>query len=129
AQAFFDEISQEYGDVPNVLYELYNEPLDVSWSSVLKPYHQALIDVIRDNDPDNVIIAGTPNWSQDVDVAAGSKLSGSNLMYTLHFYACSHGASLMSKAQSALNSGLPIFVTEWGASHADGGVDGVVCES
>ena len=43
-------------------------------------------------------------------------------MYTTHFYSCSHGATYLSKAQAALNAGLPIFVTEWGATHANGGV-------
>lgn len=128
AEAFFDELSAKYGDEPNVLYELFNEPLDISWASDLKPYHQAVSGVIRDNDPDNIIILGTPNWSQDVDIAAQSPVSGSNLMYTLHFYSCSHGSALRSKATAAYNAGLPLFVTEWGATDADGGVDGLVCE-
>src|SRR5690606_6261743 len=65
AEAFFARMAEDYGDAPNVLYETYNEPLGVSWSSVLKPYHQAIISVIRERDPDNIIILGTPNWSQD----------------------------------------------------------------
>lgn len=129
AEAFFDEISAEYGDVPNVLYETFNEPLDLDWTSVLKPYHEAVSSVIRANDPDNLIILGTPNWDQDVDVAAGNPLSGTNLMYTLHFYACSHGAYERAKAQAAYDAGLPLFVTEWGATPADGGLDGTVCEA
>lgn len=129
AEAFFDEISAEYGDVPNVLYEVFNEPLDISWTDVLKPYHESVSSVIRANDPDNIIILGTPNWDQDVDVAAQSPVSGTNLMYTLHFYACSHGADYRAKAQAAYDAGLPLFVTEWGATHADGGLDGIVCEA
>lgn len=129
SEAFFDEISSEYGDVPNVLYELWNEPLDVSWTGALKPYHEAVSSVVRANDPDNVIILGTSNWSQDVDIAAESPVAGTNLMYTLHFYACSHGADLRAKASAAYDLGLPLFVTEWGASDADGGVDGIVCEA
>lgn len=129
AEAFFDNLSRLYGDVPNILYEVYNEPLDVSWNAVLKPYHERIVGAIRNNDPDNIVILGTPNWSQDVDVAASSPVSGSNLMYTLHFYACTHKAELLNRASSALAAGLPLFVTEWGAAHADGGLDGIVCES
>lgn len=128
AVAFFTEMAQTFGDHPNVLYETYNEPFDVSWTGTLVPYHQTVISAIRQHDPDNVIMLGTPNWSQDVDVAAQSPVSGSNLMYALHFYACTHTSTLRSKAQSALSAGLPLFVTEWGATHADGGVDGIVCE-
>jgi endoglucanase len=127
AIAFFGEMSARWGDSPNVIYEVFNEPLDLDWSTELKPYHEAVVQAIRANDPDNVIVLGTPNWDQDVDVAAGNPLAGSNLMYTLHFYACTHQAANRQRAQQAFNAGLPLFVTEWGATNADGGLDGIVC--
>jgi endoglucanase len=129
AVAFFREMSETWGDYPNVLYEVFNEPLAVDWATELAPYHRTLVSAIRENDPDNLILLGTPNWDQDVDVAALNPLSGSNLLYTLHFYACTHGAEYRNKAKSARALGLPLFVTEWGATHADGGVDGIVCET
>jgi len=43
-------------------------------------------------------------------------------MYTLHFYACEHTQWLRDGADAALALGLPLFVTEWGATDADGGV-------
>jgi endoglucanase len=127
AVAFFSEMAAKYGDKPNVLYEPFNEPLAIDWKTVLKPYHEAVVAAIRAKDPDNVIILGTPNWSQDVDIAAQAKLEGTNLMYTLHFYACTHTDFLRTKANSAVGGGLALFVTEWGATHADGGTDGKVC--
>lgn len=120
AQAFFSEMAEKYGDVPNVLYEVFNEPLDVDWSAELKPYHEALRDTIRAEDSDNVILLGTPNWDQDVVVAAQSPLDGGNLMYTLHFYSCDHQDANRASGASALGLGLPIFVSEWGAASADG---------
>lgn len=129
AKAFFDEMSARWGSYPNVLYEVFNEPLALDWATELKPYHQTLVNVIRANDPDNVIVLGTPNWDQDVDVAASSPLAGKNLMYALHFYACSHRTRERQKAETAIARGLPLFVTEWGATHADGGLDGEVCEA
>ncbi|HWA78256.1 MAG TPA: glycoside hydrolase family 5 protein [Polyangiaceae bacterium] len=129
ALAFFRAMSAKWGSYPNVIYEVFNEPLDLDWNTQLKPYHQALVAAIREKDADNVILLGTPNWDQDVDVAASSPLSGKNLMYTLHFYACTHQATQRNKAKNARSLGLPMFVSEWGATHADGGVDGVVCEA
>lgn len=126
--AFFSEIAAKYAGVPNVLYEPFNEPLKVDWSSQLKPYHEAVVAAIRAADPSNVIVLGTPNWSQDVDLAALDPVAGDNLMYTLHFYACDHGSWLINKAKAALAHGAPLFVTEWGATKADGGLDGTVCE-
>jgi len=122
ANAFFTDIAKRYGQYPNVIYETYNEPLKVAWST-LKQYHQNVYVSIHNWDPDNVILLGTPNWDQDVDVAAADPMAGdTNIMYTLHFYACTHNSAKgqMAKAKSALASGLPIFVSEWGATTADG---------
>ena len=127
AVAFFGDLARRYGHLPNVIWETFNEPLQVSWTGVLKPYHQAVLAAIRAADPDNIVILGTPTWSQGVDQAAASPVAGTNLMYTLHFYSCSHGEWLRTRADAAMRAGLALFVTEWGASHADGGLDGVVC--
>jgi endoglucanase len=117
---FFNNISTAYGDVPNIIYEIYNEPLNVSWNSVLKPYGQAVINTIRKNDLNNIIIMGTPNWSQDVDAVINNKLLSDNLAYSLHFYTSTHQQWLRDKAVKAMNAGVPLFVTEWGLSEASG---------
>lgn len=121
AIAFFREMATTYGNSPNVLYEVYNEPLQVSWSGVVKPYAEAVAGAIRAIDPDNLIIVGTPTWSQDVDVAANDPITRySNIAYTLHFYAATHKASLRTKAQAALSKGVALFVTEYGTTEASG---------
>jgi endoglucanase len=127
ARAFFADMAKRYGNVPNVLYEPYNEPLDVSWAKVLKPYHEGVIDAIREHDPDNIVIAGTRNWSQQVSEAAANPIARPNVAYTLHFYANTHGQSLRDDAQKALNLGAALFVTEYGTTDATG--DGVVNEA
>ena len=127
AQAFFADMARRYGDTPNVLYEPYNEPLDVSWAKVLKPYHEAVIDSIRKFDPDNIVIVGTRNWSQQVAEAAANPVSRNNVAYALHFYANTHGQSLRDDAQKALNLGAALFVTEYGTTDATG--DGKVNEA
>lgn len=118
--AFFKEMATKYGSKNHVIYEIYNEPLQVSWSSVIKPYAQDVIAAIRAIDPDNLIVVGTPSWSQDVDAASRDPIAGTNIAYTLHFYAGTHGQSLRDKATTALNNGVALFVTEWGSVNADG---------
>jgi endoglucanase len=129
AAEFFGRMAADYGSYPNVLYETYNEPLQVSWSEVLKPYHTEVLAAIRAQDADNIVILGTPQWSQRVDQAAADRVEGDNLMYTVHFYACEHRAQIRQFAATAFNMGVPMFVTEWGATAADGGRDrnGQVC--
>jgi endoglucanase len=41
---------------------------------VLKPYHEAVIDSIREFDPDNIVIVGTRNWSHMVAEAAANPI-------------------------------------------------------
>jgi endoglucanase len=129
AVGFFAEMAQKYGAAPNVLYETFNEPLEVDWARDLKAYHQAVVDTIRSRDPDNPVILGTPRWSQLVLAPSSDPVLGQNLLYTLHFYACTHGSALRSTGETALGRGVPLFVSEWGATNADGGLDGLVCAS
>lgn len=126
AVQFFQQMARDYGQHNNVIYEIYNEPLGVSWSQTIKPYAQTVIAAIRAIDPDNLIVVGTPRWSQDVDAAANDPITGyRNIAYVLHFYAGTHKQELRNKAQYALDRGIPLFVTEWGTVNAngDGGVN------
>lgn len=121
---FFSRISEKYADSPNIIYEIYNEPLKVSWSDVIKPYALQVIEAIRANDPDNLIIVGTPYWSQRVDEASEDPITGyANIAYTLHFYAGTHKEELRERARTAMENGIALFVTEWGSVNADGDGD------
>lgn len=117
AQAFFTHIAKRYGHTPNVIYEVYNEPLDTTdWDKTIKPYAEKMIQTIRAIDPDNLIIVGTQSWSTGVDKAADRPIRGqSNILYALHFYAATHKDFVREKAEYAINKGLPIIISEWGS--------------
>ena len=127
AKAFFKEMTGKFKDYDNVIYEICNEPNGgVTWENDIKPYAEEMIDLIRQQDNDAIIIVGTPTWSQDVDIVAKSPITGrTNIMYALHFYAATHRQDLRNKLSAALGSGLPVFVTEFGISEASGsgGID------
>lgn len=121
AKAFFKKISAKYKNYTNVMYEICNEPNgSTSWSSI-KSYAKAVIPVIRKNSKNAIIIVGTPNWSQDVDVASKSPIKGyKNIMYAVHFYAATHKGSYRQKVQTAIKNKLPIICTEFSACEASG---------
>ena len=97
AKTFFAEMAQKYGKNPHIIYELYNEPVKDSWQQV-KEYSIELIKTIRAIDPDNVILVGNPHWDQDLQLVADDPIQGfSNIMYTCHFYAATHGKSLRDR--------------------------------
>ena len=120
SKAFFVEMARTYGKTPNVIYEIYNEPVRESWEDV-KAYSEEIIEAIREVDPDNIILVGSPHWDQDVHIAADDPIRGvSNIMYTLHFYAATHKQSLRERGDYAFKKGLPIFVSEYGGCEASG---------
>lgn len=125
AKAFFSKMAKKYGGVPNVIYEVWNEPEKIDWLTV-KNYAIEVIKEIRKYDTENIIVVGSPSWDQDVDVAAKDPIKGyHNIAYSFHFYASqpSHQEGLMAKADAAIKMGLALFVTEWGVGEANG--DGV----
>jgi endoglucanase len=121
ALAFFEEMAAAYGSRANVIYEIMNEPNGgVTWEGGLKSYAEDLVAAIRAIDPDNLILIGSGTWSQDVDQAAADPVDGTNLMYTAHFYAGTHGEGLRQKISRALDLGAAVFISEWGTSRASG---------
>ncbi|TCJ13595.1 glycoside hydrolase family 5 protein [Flaviaesturariibacter flavus] len=120
AVAFFSEMAKKWGAYPNVIWELFNEPDHESWAEV-KQYAQAVIAAIRAQDPDNVILVGSPHWDQDLHLAAADPIrSVRNLMYTMHFYAAVHKGWLRERCEEALRKGLAIFISECAGTEATG---------
>lgn len=120
AKAFFKSMAKQYGSYENVLFEICNEPNGGTTWKDIKSYANAVIPVIREYSK-NIIIVGTPTWSQDVDVAAKSPITKQkNLMYTVHFYAATHQDSYREKVKAAVKAGLPVICTEFSACEASG---------
>jgi len=133
AQTFFNTISTTYKNTPNVLYEIYNEPCPSganadcrgeTWAGV-KTYAQAVVNTIRNNDKNNIIVIGSPDFTKRVDQAAADPVSGDNLAYSVHYYTAEpgteHQSSLRAWCNQALSKGAALLVTEFGVSEADGG--------
>lgn len=120
ARQFFGEIAQRYGRYPHIIYEIYNEPIEETWTSI-KKYASEVISEIRRYDPDNIVLVGCPHWNQDIHLVTNSPLdSFQNVMYTVHFYAATHGDDLRQRTEDAVRQGIPIFISECGAMEASG---------
>ncbi|WP_017540612.1 glycoside hydrolase family 5 protein [Nocardiopsis halophila] len=125
AKEFFSEIAARHGGNGNVLYEIANEPNGVSWASI-KGYAEEVVPVIRERDPDSVVLVGTRAWSS-LGVSEGSDeqeilqdpVDAEQIMYTFHFYAGSHHEPYLSALDRASRE-LPIFVSEFGTQDYTG---------
>jgi endoglucanase len=117
AKAFFKELSELYGNTPNIIWEIFNEPISDDWNAIVG-YSNEIIPVIRKNSR-NVILVPTSFYCQnltEVDNQLSSKYS--NLAYVLHFYAGSH--SFRDRLATTMNKGYAVFVSEWGTTNANG---------
>ncbi len=154
AISFFSQQAALYKNTPNVIFEVYNEPItgggattgslvdaQKTWGAI-KPYLTNVTKAIRDAGADNIIIIGTPYYCQHIGVAAGDPIKDAsgkpynNLVYSFHFYAASHGPEAYYYKNGDGSGGLentylegglgrvPVFVSEWGTTHSDGGQDG-----
>ncbi len=126
AIAFFEEISRRYGDCPNVIYEICNEPNgDTSWEDITK-YANWVIPVIRENAPESIVLVGTPKYSSQIQEAMAQPLPYKNVMYSYHKYVdVSPTAEEMNLylLEKAVAEKFPIFVTEWGITFGNEDAD------
>ncbi|KAJ8606213.1 hypothetical protein CTAYLR_010496 [Chrysophaeum taylorii] len=151
AKIFFETVATDYGAYANVVFEVYNEPIDQPWSTLtddsatasetIKGYAEEIIPIIRAHSS-NLIVVGTRSYSQQVWEAALDPITAyDNIAYTSHFYAGTHGAWERSLVRKALLGAdyvaaageeaewaddqnptpVAVFVTEWGTVSADGG--------
>jgi endoglucanase len=124
AKTFFKEMAEAYGNKPNIIYEVFNEPIEQKWPTI-KTYAEAVIEEIRKVDNKNIILVGTRDYSKRVDEAAANPISAdkrANVAYVAHFYAAQegHGNEIRSWIRTALNAGLAVFITEMGTTEASG---------
>lgn len=122
AKQFFKKMAKKYDGCENVIYEICNEPNgDVSWEEI-KSYAEKILKIIRKNQKKgkSLVMIGTPNWSQDVDIAAKDPIRDDAVIYTMHFYAASHKNDYRKKLKEAILAGLPVFISEFGICDASG---------
>ena len=102
----------------------------VTWPEI-KSYANEILPIIRNHSPSSIVTVGTPIFDQQIDDPVNDRINDPNVMYSLHFYACTHRSTngntdVFQRAQQALSDGLPIFVSEWGTVEASG--NGEYCE-
>jgi endoglucanase len=136
---FWRSVARRYAGNPGVVFGLYNEPHDVSWScwrnggcqALTSPYASAglmlpytavgmqqLYDAVRRQGARNLVLVGGLDWAYDLSgVAGGYALSATNLAYDTHVYTRWHAAAADWDAHFGLLTGrYPVVSTEFGSS-------------
>lgn len=130
---------------PAVMFDLYNEPHDVSWSvwrnggstgssPSQTPGLQKLLTTVRGVGANNVCIAGGLNWAFDLTGVVG-KASGDSTVYALTDTGSGNGVIYASHCYSSkgyttgsgwdpyvtiATSTVPVLIEEFGATSSDG---------
>ena len=116
ADTFFTRMAKTYGNIPNVIFEIYNEPVKTAWSTITS-YANTVAAHIRQYS-DNLILVGTPSWSQ---LTSYGGVTATNVAYVFHFYAGTHTVGTFgSRITAAKNAGNAVFISEWGTTAANG---------
>jgi len=127
-QAFWDWAAPAFKSNPNVIFEIYNEPIydndtnkSISWTTFKTTLAQPIVDRIRTyHGATNLILCGSPNWSQTVAPIAASPLTGANIAYVAHIYPYHYdqdnpnGGTYVGSLIGTTADTLPVFFTEWG---------------
>lgn len=112
---FWSYVAPRYANNPQVIFEVYNEPINPDNWTTWKDFIQPVIDTIRAVAPNNLILMGGPQWSTRVNEAAANPFDDHNMAYVYHIYPNQPAStsSLDSKFGNAANS-IPIVITEFG---------------
>ena len=136
--AFWKDFAPVYKNYPSVLFDLYNEPHDVSWEVWLKggdvteknrktgmvtAYQavgmQTLLNAVRSAGAKNVVVAGGLNWAYDMSgILNGYQLSdptGDGVIYANHNYPFKGEtvAQWAAEMETATKK-FPVIVSEFG---------------
>jgi len=113
---FWNYVAPRYANNPEVIFEVFNEPINPDNWTTWKNYIQPVVDAIRAVAPNNLILMGGPQWSTRVNDAVNDPISGGNIVYVYHIYpnqGTPTTSLLDSKFGNAANS-IPIIITEFG---------------
>ena len=146
ATQFWQDVATRYANNPAVIYNIYNEPHDVSWSvwrnggsagSFQTPGHQSIVNTIRGTGANNIIVAGGLGWAWDMTGIASNALtdtgSGYGIAYEAHIYDNKGGSTMQDKINLwnsnvtvAVTAGYCVIIGEFGPT-TDGGQDNSGC--
>ncbi len=141
---FWRDCAREYRNQPAVLFDLYNEPHDVTWDIWFKgglvtergarggkavsyqtPGMQGLLDAIRSVGANNLVVCGGLDWAYDLSgILAGRQLHdpiGNGVIYANHTYTVK--GDTMKKWTAKMDAAIkkiPVIVSEFGATGARG---------
>ncbi len=123
--AFWTAVAQRYRADGRVLFELYNEPHDVSWDVWLQggasgdgftvTGMQALYDAVRSTGAENLVLIGGLQFAYDLSGVPAHRVQGHNIVWATHPYnQANKQPSNWDSGFGGLSATDPVMATEFG---------------
>jgi aryl-phospho-beta-D-glucosidase BglC (GH1 family) len=122
---FWSQVAARYASDPRVVFELYNEPHDVTWDVWLKggpsgdgftvSGMQALYDAVRATGARNLVVIGGLQFAYDLSGVATHRVQGYNIVWATHPYnQTGKQPSNFDQGFGTLAATDPVMATEFG---------------
>lgn len=119
AAAFWRQVASYFKDTPHVIFEIFNEPADIS-AGDWQTNAQALVDVIRATGAKQLIIVGGIEYSRDLSWVLDRPIDDDNIAYASHIYPA-HSRYSWDRWFGSVSEKYPVVMTEWGWMESDPG--------
>jgi len=121
-------MANRYKNQDHIMWEIFNEPHDVAWTTWVPMANQLIDTIVKYNPVSKVIVAGTANWCQQADIQE-AKFNYDQVVYSWHPYEDVYpgiGQALWDQEFGYIDtSGVaPVMATEWGLPPGDSAVYG-----
>ncbi|MFB6283001.1 MAG: glycoside hydrolase family 5 protein [Halobacteria archaeon] len=125
-RSFWEIVAGMFNEHDNVIYELYNEPVGPyegnpsekdseavetwkTWRDTARPW----LETLRTEDPDSLVIIGSPRWSQFTALAPDYEFDDDNVIYSGHCYV-HPGLRPLEDYFGKPSREVPVIMSEWG---------------
>jgi aryl-phospho-beta-D-glucosidase BglC (GH1 family) len=109
---FWTLTANYFKDVPNVIFEIYNEPAQIT-PDVWADNANEIVKYIRDAGAEQLIIVGGVEYSKDLSWVLENPIADDNIAYASHIYP-SHSQSQWPSYFGDVSEKYPVLITEWG---------------
>jgi Endoglucanase len=113
---FWKRVASYFKNVPNIIFEIYNEPALIS-GETWKKYANSLVATVRKTGANQLILVSGIDYSYDLSCWENEPLKDSNIAYTAHVFPNRIG---WEQKLESIAATLPIIVTEWGYAAENG---------
>jgi Ca2+-binding RTX toxin-like protein len=121
---YWRDMAREFKDNPYVWFNLHNEPGNATpkpekWVS----YHRELIDIIRSEGANNLIVVDGEAWGQDyhtqtiANYASEIMADNENIIFSLHVYEQWNSHNLTTYFDTLHSQNIPVIVGEYGSEN------------